>query len=46
MFKSLNGGVFPQRATKYSAGFDVFSNEDVTIGAGETKVNKGIIFPR
>lgn len=36
MFKSINGGILPQRATKYSAGFDVFANEDVTIGAGET----------
>lgn len=38
MFKSINGGQLPQRATKYSAGFDVFANEDVVIGAGETKV--------
>ena len=38
MFKSINGGKPPQRATKYSAGFDVFSNEDVVIGAGETKL--------
>lgn len=37
MFKSINGGILPQRATKYSAGFDVFANEDVVIGAGETK---------
>lgn len=36
MFKSINGGKLPERATKYSAGFDVFSNEDVVIGAGET----------
>lgn len=38
MFKTINGGQLPQRATKYSAGFDVFANEDVVIGAGETKV--------
>lgn len=38
MFKSINGGQLPQRATKYSAGFDVYSNEDVVIGAGETKL--------
>lgn len=38
MFKSINGGQLPQRATKYSAGFDVFANEDVVIGAGQTKV--------
>ena len=38
MFKSVNGGKLPQRSTKYSAGFDVFANEDVVIGAGETKL--------
>lgn len=38
MFKTINGGQLPQRATKYSAGFDVFANEDVVIGAGETKL--------
>jgi len=38
MFKSINGGQLPQRATKCSAGFDVFANEDVVIGAGETKL--------
>lgn len=38
MFKSINGGQLPQRATKYSAGFDVFANGDVVIGAGETKL--------
>lgn len=38
MFKSLKGGILPQRKTKYSAGFDVCANEDVIIGAGETKV--------
>ena len=38
MFKPINGGKLPQRATKYSAGFDVFANEDVVIGAGETKL--------
>jgi dUTP pyrophosphatase len=38
MFKTINGGLLPQRATKYSAGFDVFANEDVVIGAGETKL--------
>lgn len=37
MFKSINGGKLPERATKYSAGFDVFSNEDIMIiGAGQT----------
>lgn len=38
MFKSINGGLLPQRATRFSAGFDVFANEDVVIGAGETKL--------
>lgn len=38
MFKSINGGRLPERATRYSAGFDVFANEDVIIGAGETKL--------
>lgn len=38
MFKSINGGQLPQRATKYSAGFDVFANDDVVVGAGETKL--------
>ena len=38
MFKSINGGRLPERATKYSAGFDVFANENIMIGAGETKL--------
>lgn len=38
MFKSVNGGILPKRFTKYSCGFDVFANEDVLIGAGETKL--------
>jgi len=39
MFKLINGGNrLPERATRYSCGFDVFANEDVTIGAGETKL--------
>lgn len=38
MFKSLNGGLLPQRATMLSAGFDVFSNEDIVIDASETKI--------
>ena len=37
MFKTINGGILPKRFSKYSAGFDVYSNEDVVIGAGETK---------
>ena len=38
MFKQINGGKLPQRAKKYSASFDVYANEDVVIGAGETKL--------
>lgn len=38
MFKTIPGGRLPERATRYSAGFDVFANEDVVIGAGETKI--------
>jgi len=38
MFKSINGGLLPQRATMLSAGFDVFSNEDIVIDASETKI--------
>lgn len=40
MFKILNGYCTPKRGTKYSAYVDLFSAEDVTIGAGETKVVK------
>ncbi len=35
MFKSLNYGKLPQRATRHSCGFDVCANEDILIGAGE-----------
>lgn len=38
MFKQENGGVLPSRETKYSVGFDVYANETVAIGAGETKL--------
>lgn len=38
MFKSVNGGKLPTRGSKYSACVDLFSNKDVTIGAGETKL--------
>lgn len=38
MFKSINGGLLPQRATRYSAGFDVFANEYVVVSSGETKL--------
>jgi dUTP pyrophosphatase len=38
MFKAIDGGMLPKRSTKYSAGFDVFANETVQVGAGETKL--------
>ena len=40
MLKVLEGGFEPVRSTKYSAYVDLFSAEDVIIGAGETKVIK------
>jgi len=40
MLKVINGGFEPVRATKYSAYVDLFAREDVTIGAGETKMVK------
>lgn len=45
MFKKLyDDARLPERATMYSAGFDVFSNEDAVIGAGETKlIGTGIV---
>jgi dUTPase len=43
MFKIVNGGTYPTRGSKYSAYVDVYANEDVVVGAGETKVvNLGI----
>jgi len=38
MFKTVNGGKLPTKGSKYSACVDLFSNEDVVIGAGETKL--------
>ena len=38
MFKILDESCTPVRSTKYSAYVDLFSREDITIGAGETKV--------
>ena len=40
MFKILDGACTPKRGTKYSAYVDLFAREDVTIGAGETKIVK------
>ena len=40
MFKILKDFCEPVRSTKYSAYVDLFSVDDVTIGAGETKVIK------
>jgi len=36
MFKTIDGGKMPSKATKYSACVDLFANEDVIVGAGET----------
>jgi len=39
MFKKVTeDAILPTRGSKYSACVDVYSNEDVTIGAGETKL--------
>jgi len=38
MFKVLTKGCTPTRGTKHSAYVDLYSSEDVVIGAGETKV--------
>ena len=40
MFKILDGACTPKRGTKYSAYVDLFAREDITIGAGETKIVK------
>lgn len=40
MLKVIEGGFEPVRSTKYSAYVDLFAREDVTIGAGETKIIK------
>ena len=40
MLKVIEGGFEPVRSTKYSAYVDLFSAEDVIIGAGETKIVK------
>jgi dUTPase len=36
MFKKINDGTLPTRATKFSACVDLYANEDVMIAAGET----------
>jgi len=38
MFKVLTKGCEPTRGSKYSACIDLYASEDVTIGAGETKL--------
>lgn len=40
MFEILDEVRIPKRGTKYSAYVDLFSREDVVIGAGETKIVK------
>ena len=38
MFKAYKDGKLPTRGSKYSASVDLYAREDVTIGAGETKL--------
>jgi len=38
MFKVLDKVCVPKRSTKYSAYVDLFARENVTIGAGDTKI--------
>jgi len=38
MFQSVNGGILPKRQTKYSAGYDVYSNEKIMLNPHETKL--------
>lgn len=39
MFKKLTAdAILPQRQTRFSAGFDVFANEDKVIPAGQTEL--------
>lgn len=38
MLKTINGGKMPTRGTEFSACVDLYANDDVVIGAGETVV--------
>ena len=38
MFKTINDGTYPTKGSKYSAAVDLYSNEDVIIKDGETKI--------
>ncbi len=38
MFEIINSGKMPTRGTRYSACVDLYANEDVVIGAGETVI--------
>jgi len=38
VFKTVNDGKMPTRGSKYSAAVDLYASEDMTIGAGETKI--------
>ena len=38
MFVKVNDGVLPEKRTKYSAGFDLCSNEDMTFKPMERKI--------
>lgn len=43
MFKTINGGKLPTKATKFSAAVDLYANADVVIKAGDTcKVPLGV----
>ena len=43
MLKTINDSKLPTRASKYSAFVDLYANEDIVIGAGETlKVGLGV----
>lgn len=38
MFKTVNNGKMPTRGSKFSACVDLYANEDITIGVGETAI--------
>ena len=40
MFISIDGGILPKASTKYSAGLDVYANEEVELWSGFTEIIK------
>lgn len=38
MLTTIKGGITPTKGSKYSAAVDLYANEDVIIGAGETAI--------